>query len=52
MKKILLLSAIVFTTLSSCKKEEMPTTELDPSLKPVAIQVNVDNYTGEYVRVY
>jgi len=53
MKKILLLSAITLISFSSCKKEEVPaTTDLDPALKPIAVQVGIDNYTGQYVRVY
>ena len=52
MKKILLLSAITLLGLTSCKKEESVSTDLDPQLKPAYIQLNVDNYTGNYIVVY
>jgi hypothetical protein len=51
MKKILLLSAIVLE-LVSCKKETPVSNDLDPMLKPDYIQLNVDNYSGIYIRVY
>ena len=51
MKKLLLLSAMVFT-FGSCQKEKIVQPELDEALKPAYIQLNVDNYSGNYIRVY
>ena len=51
MKKILLLTTIVLA-ISSCKKEAVVEPTLDPNLKPAYIQLNVDNYSGQYIRVY
>jgi hypothetical protein len=55
MKKIVLILTllVVLIELSSCQKDT-PVSEptLDPDLKPVAVQVVVEDSSSPYVRIY